>query len=381
MTHGFPYNTWDEPDPHMDSNWADNSVSRRQSPYSRSQPWTALDNDSPVHYFPSIDSTKNIDSVAPWPSLNLQAPSPRTAPSPSLPGSGDDDFRSPWLSPVVSYPTYSPDLSSEPAMMGDDLVLDCPPVCVAPHEVQPQPFLTYPPLLDDNIYPGLAGVGLQWESPALREAPSEQSSHKLSPPAASTLRRTSTNSGRVTKSGAGRTNTFHRGTPERQRFQCPFANYGCTSRFGAKNEWKRHVSTQHLHLSFWQCDQCPRPDGRPLKEYNRKDLFIQHLRRMHSSHNNEDGEDAEDKVAMRCFHHRRPPPSQSRCLFCPKTFCGPKSWEQRMEHIGKHFEDLRGTTREPHDWIVDKATENYLIDHDLVAWKNGKLVLKECGIN
>ncbi|KAK8213263.1 hypothetical protein M8818_002561 [Zalaria obscura] len=63
-------------------------------------------------------------------------------------------------------------------------------------------------------------------------------------------------------------------------FPCPLAPYGCTSSFGTKNEWKRHVNTQHLRLDLWRCDQCPERDNGP-NEFNRKDLFVQHLRRMH----------------------------------------------------------------------------------------------------
>ncbi|EZF70942.1 hypothetical protein H105_06858 [Trichophyton soudanense CBS 452.61] len=39
-------------------------------------------------------------------------------------------------------------------------------------------------------------------------------------------------------------------------FTCVFAPYGCTSSFASKNEWKRHVLSQHLQLGFYRCDQC-----------------------------------------------------------------------------------------------------------------------------
>jgi hypothetical protein len=81
-------------------------------------------------------------------------------------------------------------------------------------------------------------------------------------------------------------------------FPCPLAPYGCTASFGAKNEWKRHAATQHFRLGFWRCDLCP-PETKTLNshksnnsnnrkpnptynDFNRKDLFIQHVRRMHS---------------------------------------------------------------------------------------------------
>ncbi|KAL8902544.1 MAG: hypothetical protein Q9207_004600, partial [Kuettlingeria erythrocarpa] len=37
-------------------------------------------------------------------------------------------------------------------------------------------------------------------------------------------------------------------------FTCSFRRYGCKSRFGSKNEWKRHVSSQHLCPGIYRCD-------------------------------------------------------------------------------------------------------------------------------
>ncbi|KAI4122874.1 MAG: hypothetical protein LQ347_006351, partial [Umbilicaria vellea] len=112
----------------------------------------------------------------------------------------------------------------------------------------------------------------------------------------------------------------HNLTSHTRPFVCTFGPYGCPSRFGSKNEWKRHVSSQHIQLGIWRCDQgdcvpqsfsphrrspssttgkrrgakASDPDdiivvgvGAPdsaagFNEFNRKDLFTQHLRRMHS---------------------------------------------------------------------------------------------------
>lgn len=35
-----------------------------------------------------------------------------------------------------------------------------------------------------------------------------------------------------------------------------------------------------MRLGFWRCDQCPDVHCKP-NDFNRKDLFIQHVRRMH----------------------------------------------------------------------------------------------------
>jgi len=66
-------------------------------------------------------------------------------------------------------------------------------------------------------------------------------------------------------------------------FPCAFSFAGCTSTFGSKNEWKRHIASQHLCLTFYRCSSCPQStvEGKG-NEFNRKDLFTQHLRRMHA---------------------------------------------------------------------------------------------------
>ena len=63
-------------------------------------------------------------------------------------------------------------------------------------------------------------------------------------------------------------------------FPCAFAFAGCNSTFGSKNEWKRHIASQHLCLQYYRCSQCPQSvnEGKG-NEFNRKDLFTQHLRR------------------------------------------------------------------------------------------------------
>ncbi|KAH8160734.1 hypothetical protein CIB48_g7517 [Xylaria polymorpha] len=96
-------------------------------------------------------------------------------------------------------------------------------------------------------------------------------------------------------------------------FTCIFEFAGCRSTFASKNEWKRHCASQHIVLQYWVCQQdgcaqvsnrpntpkkssgatrkrtnnCPRypvtyPSTLPNGTiFNRKDLYTQHLRRMH----------------------------------------------------------------------------------------------------
>ncbi|KAI4149707.1 MAG: hypothetical protein L6R39_002432, partial [Caloplaca ligustica] len=174
-------------------------------------------------------------------------------------------------------------------------------------------------------------------------------------------------------------------------FVCSFRRYGCTSRFGSKNEWKRHVSSQHLCPGIYRCDigGCiPRPapksppssrshahlndsHARPAEEhqqatdhspndFNRKDLFTQHLRRMHrpgasASRPTKDAFDSGlEAIRQRCWIPLRDSPPKSTCPYCaphpsrpsapnnsphstnqvyrPVVFEGMGSWDERMEH-------------------------------------------------
>lgn len=162
-------------------------------------------------------------------------------------------------------------------------------------------------------------------------------------------------------------------------FPCPLAPYGCTSVFGSKNEWKRHVNTQHLRLDMWRCDQCSDRETRP-NDFNRKDLFIQHLRRMHHrptetlaasngktsksrSLGNDDADPAVHEAEQRCHIRLRRPPVHSCCLFCPAEFNGHGSWEERMEHIGRHLEQDKKEGREAPpttEWRHDETVQSWL---------------------
>ncbi|KAF2836430.1 hypothetical protein M501DRAFT_939403, partial [Patellaria atrata CBS 101060] len=176
-------------------------------------------------------------------------------------------------------------------------------------------------------------------------------------------------------------------------FPCPFANYSCKSSFSSKNEWKRHVHTQHIKLGFWRCDLCPTTtDGSNVPSYNdfnRKDLFTQHLRRMHSTRDyvpkrrrdqsapvkppTDEHPVTEENLVdhqTRCYHRIREPPTQSSCLFCTKTFSGSGSWEDRMEHVGKHFEkEKKGVSDflNASNWKTDPFLQDWLLTEGLIV--------------
>lgn len=195
-------------------------------------------------------------------------------------------------------------------------------------------------------------------------------------------------------------------------FPCPLSPYGCTASFSAKNEWKRHAATQHFRLGFWRCDldlctpqtksinshkSKSNPDD--FNDFNRKDLFIQHVRRMHSEiiplatttatsklSNSKKSSSTRKRsstkppttssvaalatslslIATRCHRptHSSPPPP-SLCVFCNERFeGGAQGLESRLEHMGKHMDSRRKEGKEPvsaEKWKVDEGLEGWLV--------------------
>ncbi|KAI9761931.1 MAG: hypothetical protein M4579_000714 [Chaenotheca gracillima] len=183
----------------------------------------------------------------------------------------------------------------------------------------------------------------------------------------------------------------HIQTQHTRPFFCVFAPYSCDGTFGSKNEWKRHVNSQHLRLGFWRCNQgiCTTDPSRP-NEFNRKDLFTQHLRRMHCPGSRSWRRSEIDLwnqkeaplLQAQCYVSRRKPPPRSQCGFCGALFEGEGSWDERMEHVGKHFESQgsRATAKlEPNmdKWAEDVELKDWLIAEGLIEWSetSGEWVL------
>ncbi|KAM0629529.1 hypothetical protein ACHAPW_006912 [Verticillium nonalfalfae] len=140
-------------------------------------------------------------------------------------------------------------------------------------------------------------------------------------------------------------------------FPCAFFFAGCASTFGSKNEWKRHIASQHLCLQYYRCSSCPHSTAEGKgNEFNRKDLFTQHLRRMHAPFAIKkaiakgDGKlQAEwdghvKEMQQSCLVTRRLPPQRSACPKpdCKSVFEGPGSWDEWTEHVGRHMEKGEG---------------------------------------
>jgi hypothetical protein len=204
----------------------------------------------------------------------------------------------------------------------------------------------------------------------------------------------STKVSKRSRQASNATKTYTKTDDERRRFPCILSGHGCNATFPSKNEWKRHVSTQHIKLSFWRCDLClPTTDPNDdqafyYNEFNRKDLFAQHLRRMHaapkdcSARSQKDfpvNEDNLQEHQARCLKPLRKAPQESICLFCDTTFEGPSSWDECVEHVGRHLEkDQKGNSDmlDIKTWNRDTALEEYLLEEGLIfeeqgAWKIG----------
>ncbi|KAL2841927.1 hypothetical protein BJY01DRAFT_256893 [Aspergillus pseudoustus] len=202
-----------------------------------------------------------------------------------------------------------------------------------------------------------------------------------------------------------------------RRFECSFSRYGCTSTFPSKNEWKRHVSSQHIQPGFYRCDtgrcslnnreasnknsDCPSPSSSSLdnnnhqqsqpallvNDFNRKDLFIQHQRRMHApwvtsksqrSGSKASGVSEEEKMAFeasledvyrRCWKQLRRPPTRSRCGFCGQEFHGVNAWKEGMEHVARHFEKGDQGPEEEDVPLREWAAEEGIIRLEKGAWR------------
>ncbi|KAK4230278.1 hypothetical protein QBC38DRAFT_50672 [Podospora fimiseda] len=173
-------------------------------------------------------------------------------------------------------------------------------------------------------------------------------------------------------------------------FPCAFAFAGCTSTFGSKNEWKRHIASQHLCLTYYRCSSCPQGSGDGKgNEFNRKDLFTQHLRRMHApfsikkaltktdSKLQQEWEAHVKEMQQSCLVIRRQPPQRSACpkADCQSVFEGAGSWDEWTEHVGRHMEkgeaSQMGVDRMLSQWALEEGIIERLDDGYRLTAGNG----------
>ncbi|KAK7969209.1 hypothetical protein PG988_008282 [Apiospora saccharicola] len=202
-------------------------------------------------------------------------------------------------------------------------------------------------------------------------------------------------------------------------FVCVFAFAGCPSTFAAKNEWKRHVASQHLLLYYWLCSQgtctkvsnsssssirSPQAPGLPNGAiFNRKDLYTQHVRRMHvppaikkQLKQKNTIPEWEDCVQTYQKEAHKPRCSLPEYMTCPAPGCshgfnGAGAWDEHMEHLAKHLEksatgieqriDFNGenhptlvswASRPDVAIIVPDGKRGWILNNPLKPEKNGK---------
>ncbi|KAK5987255.1 hypothetical protein PT974_11379 [Cladobotryum mycophilum] len=147
-------------------------------------------------------------------------------------------------------------------------------------------------------------------------------------------------------------------------YKCVFDFAGCLTTFDTKNEWKRHVLTQHVCLNYWICEEgsCATTRGSGTQHrshllpalgsiFNRKDLYTQHVRRMHpqaighvlDSDGRLPSPEAADQLRQMqtaAFRQRVQLPYLTDCPAdeCKQKYRGASAWNSRMEHISLHLE-------------------------------------------
>jgi hypothetical protein len=139
--------------------------------------------------------------------------------------------------------------------------------------------------------------------------------------------------------------------------------YGCTflacgKKFGSKNDWKRHESSQHFQIETWRCDG-DRPEGDACsKVCYRKQTFQEHLKKEH--YVSDDDEVINEKLET-CRIGRN---SQDRfwCGFCIKLVelkrKGLDAWTERFDHIDDHFMGRNSLAKQDiRNWIPIDGSE------------------------
>ena len=166
-------------------------------------------------------------------------------------------------------------------------------------------------------------------------------------------------------------------------FPCTFAFAGCTSVFNTKNEWKRHVASKHTCFFYWECHvgPCGSSDDRC---FNRKDLFAQHLRRMHlpqglSNFTKVKKDEWEKKLAALQNEGRLKGRRLIEAVSCPVPGCsskwnGTKAWDDRMEHVAHHYEAVsrgqeKGGWSEQGGGVLEWALKEKAVEESHGEWR------------
>lgn len=76
------------------------------------------------------------------------------------------------------------------------------------------------------------------------------------------------------------------------------------------------------------------------------------------------------EAARRCWRQTRSPPAETGCLFCEVKFNGSGTWDERLEHIGRHMENSKKEkdgASDPEHWLDDEAMEEWLAHEKIIV--------------
>jgi hypothetical protein len=178
-------------------------------------------------------------------------------------------------------------------------------------------------------------------------------------------------------------------------FWCTF----CGKEFGRRYEWKRHEESVHVPQCMWVCpfvkrdmslEYCPccniiqpKPDhllnhasqlceneSVESRSFSRQDHLVQHMQLCHP---NASGDTAgwRRQLGKRSRQALEPIPPNSKTLIC--GFCGYTStwWEDRVEHVGNHFQAGADLTQ----WWLKRA--NNCREQESELWETTRDSLRD----
>lgn len=166
---------------------------------------------------------------------------------------------------------------------------------------------------------------------------------------------------------------------KKDSFPCIFGFAGCRSRLDSKNEFKRHILSLHLQLSYWVCASCPVHVDVPKKAFFRKDLFREHFKRTHCSTWSKATPyvDPEllDYAQAQAVHVRCNPPTYLRCsMGCGKEFHGERAYDKLLEHLAVYVErkQLIQHAHQLDSTLLNWAEEFDVLKRTKTGWKLSK---------
>jgi hypothetical protein len=119
-------------------------------------------------------------------------------------------------------------------------------------------------------------------------------------------------------------------------YGCTFAK--CPKKFGSKNDWKRHETSQHFQLEVWKCSE-PKSSNPTEKCGNSSRDRAPFKKHMMSEHNRSEGDELDQLLEK--YHLGRNCESRFWCGFCEEIMdvkqTGLTAWKERYDHIDNHI--------------------------------------------